>query len=86
MKSTQENSLRSSVPSDNYRDYVIKDKRLVGRFDDMYRHAAEIPWHQDETANAIFSDLTVTLLRRRSPTKLARRELRARIHDRAAQK
>lgn len=49
--------------SDNYRDYVIRDGKLIGRFDEMYRHSAEVPWHQDETVRAIFSDITIAILR-----------------------
>lgn len=30
-----------------YQDYVIKDGRFVGRFDEMYRHFDD-PWHQSE--------------------------------------
>lgn len=57
-------------PSTRYQDYVIKDGRYIGRFEDMCRLASEVPWHQDETVNSVFSDLTVTLLRRRHPQSL----------------
>lgn len=50
--------------SRNYRDYVIQDGKFVGRFDDMYRHSSEVPWHQDETVDAVFSDISVAILRR----------------------
>jgi SAM-dependent methyltransferase len=53
-----------------YQDYVICNGRLVGKFEDMYRNASEVPWHQDETVDAVFSDLTVALLRRRHPKSL----------------
>lgn len=56
--------------STRYQDYVISDGRFVGKFEDMYRNAAEVPWHQHETVNAVFSDLTVTLLRRQHPQSL----------------
>lgn len=49
--------------SDDYHDYVFKDGKLVGRFDDMYRHAKEVPWHQDKTANQVLVDLDVAVLR-----------------------
>ncbi len=52
-------------PSERYQDYVIRDGRYVGRFEEMYRNSREIPWHQDETANAVFSDLTIAVLKRR---------------------
>lgn len=56
---------KASNPSDRYQDYVIREGRYVGRFEEMYRNSAEIPWHQDETANAIFSDVTIAILRKR---------------------
>ena len=54
-----------SMASTRYQDYVIRDGKYIGRFEDMYRNAAEIPWHQDETVSAVFSDLTVAILKRR---------------------
>lgn len=56
-KSPNEDSAR-------YQDYVIRDGRLIGKFEEMYRNSSEIPWHQDVTANSIFSDLTIAILRR----------------------
>ncbi len=48
--------------SADYHDYVFKDGRFVGQFEEMYRHAEEMPWHQDKTAYGIFSDLDVAIL------------------------
>lgn len=53
-----------------YQDYVIKEGRYIGRFEEMYRNSSEVPWHQDQTVNAIFSDLTVAILRYRQVTSL----------------
>jgi len=53
-----------------YQDYVIHEGQFIGQFEDMYRNADEIPWHQDKTVNAVFSDHTVTLLRRLHPKSL----------------
>lgn len=33
--------------STDYHDYVFRDGRLVGDFDNMYRHSARVPWDQD---------------------------------------
>lgn len=52
-------------PSDKYQDYVISDGKYVGRFEEMYQRSAEIPWHQDEHAKAIWSDIAIAILRRR---------------------
>ena len=51
--------------SRHYQDYVIRDGKYIGQFEEMYRNSAEIPWHQDLTVDAVFSDLTVAILRRR---------------------
>ena len=49
--------------SRDYHDYVFKDGRLVGEFDAMYQNSDEVPWHQDESAFAFFSDITLTILK-----------------------
>ena len=56
--------------SARYQDYVIRNGEYIGRFEDMYSNASDIPWHQDETANAIFSDLTVAILKKRQVASL----------------
>ena len=48
--------------SRDYHDYVIKDGKLIGEFDSMYRHSDGIPWHQDQTAYSIFSDIDLAIL------------------------
>jgi|TARA_B100000315_G_scaffold178802_1_gene167474 hypothetical protein len=35
------------IKSDDYHDYVIKDGRLIGEFEQMYKNSRDIPWHQD---------------------------------------
>lgn len=37
--------MNSTKKHDRYQDYVIRDGRLVGEFDEMYRDHAD-PWHQ----------------------------------------
>ena len=63
-------SAEDQAVSRRYQDYVIREGRFVGRFEEMYRNSAEIPWHQDETVNAIFSDITVAIVRRCRPSSL----------------
>jgi trans-aconitate methyltransferase len=46
-----------------YQDYVIKDGRLIGAFEEMYRESAEVPWHQDKTAHSLFSEFDLAVLR-----------------------
>ena len=45
-----------------YQDYVIKDGMFIGKFEEMYQASSEIPWHQDDTLHAIFSDIDITIL------------------------
>ena len=52
------------VDSADYHDYVIKEGKLIGEFEQMYQKSAEIPWHQDKTETLIDVHLTIELLRR----------------------
>ena len=38
------------MSTENYHDYVIRDGRFIGRFDEMYRKFDD-PWHQSEQPN-----------------------------------
>ena len=38
------------INSNNYRDFVFKDGKLIGEFEQMYQKSEEVPWHQDKTA------------------------------------
>lgn len=49
--------------STDYHDYVFKDGKLIGKFEEMYRFSSEIPWHQDKTAYDVFSDIDIAILR-----------------------
>ena len=49
--------------SADYHDYVFRDGKLVGEFEEMYRNSARIPWHQDEQANWIDVRLTKEMIR-----------------------
>jgi SAM-dependent methyltransferase len=51
----------------DYHDYVFKDGKLVGEFEEMYKHSADVPWHQDEVK--AFPDIPVSkaLLRIHAP-------------------
>jgi len=39
------------INSDDYHDYVIKNGKLIGEFDQMYLKSKNIPWHQDKQEN-----------------------------------
>ena len=49
--------------STDYHDYVFRDGKLVGEFEEMYRNSATTPWHQDEQDNWIDVRLTKEMLR-----------------------
>lgn len=54
----------------SYRDYVFSEGRFVGAFEDMYRDAPGVPWHQDESAGWLFSDVTLAVLKHHPFTSL----------------
>ena len=55
------------VKSTDYHDYVIKDGKLIGDFEGMYKYASEIPWHQDKTAYSLTDSLLLELISYYSP-------------------
>jgi hypothetical protein len=44
--------------STDYHDYVFREGRLAGEFEEMYRNSAIAPWHQNEQENWIDVRLT----------------------------
>ena len=55
------------IDSSDYHDFVIKNMRLVGEFEQMYRKSKDIPWHQDKDENRPDVRLTIEFLREHSP-------------------
>jgi len=55
------------INSDDYHDYVIKNGKLIGEFDQMYRKSPNTPWHQDEQENWLDVGLTIELLKEYGP-------------------
>lgn len=49
--------------SADYHDYVFKNGRLLGKFDDMYKFSSSIPWDQDVTVFSPFSDIDIAILK-----------------------
>ncbi len=64
---TERKSEGMIIDSPDYHDYVIKDGKLIGEFEQMYQKSVGIPWHQDEMENSIDVRLTTELLSRRGP-------------------
>jgi len=58
------------INSVDYHDYVIKNGRLIGEFDQMYRKSQNTPWHQDEQENWLDIRLTIELLEEYGPFDL----------------
>jgi hypothetical protein len=56
-----------NINSNDYHDFVIKDGRLVGEFEQMYVKSSDIPWHQDEQEDWLDVRLTVQLLEEYAP-------------------
>lgn len=50
------------TPSKDYHDYLIKDGKFIGAFEEMYRNVDD-PWHHGD-ANNIFYDAALLLLKR----------------------
>lgn len=48
--------------STDYHDYVIRDGKLIGEFEAMYRNSVDIPWHQNQQDDWIDVRLTTQLL------------------------
>jgi len=59
--------MMANIDSIDYHDFVIKDKKLVAEFDQMYEKALEIPWHQDEQEGATDIRLLIDILEEYSP-------------------
>jgi SAM-dependent methyltransferase len=51
------------LTSEDYRDYVIKDGKFVGAFEEMYRNCPD-PWHQD-SMQPLAEDIALLLLSKR---------------------
>lgn len=60
--SQKDKTAKMSEPSTDYHDYVFKNGRLVGQFEEMYRHSATVPWHQNTQADWIDVRLTKQFL------------------------
>jgi SAM-dependent methyltransferase len=46
----------------DYHDYVIKDGKLIGKFEEMYLESEEIPWHQDKTNFEWYSNVDFEII------------------------
>ena len=63
---SEERKEQRPFPAD-YHDYVIKDGKLTGDFENMYRYSEEIPWHQDTCCNHWSAQVGMLMLQHHSP-------------------
>lgn len=49
--------------STDYHDYVFRNGKLLGQFEEMYQNSATTPWHQDQQDNWIDVRLTNQMFR-----------------------
>lgn len=49
--------------STDYHDYVFKNGKFIGKFDQMYKNSVDIPWHQDKTVSSLAADIDIAILR-----------------------
>lgn len=52
---------------EDYHEYVFKDGKLVGDFDNMYRYAKGIPWDQDKHCDRWYTEVGMLMLKDRAP-------------------
>lgn len=55
------------IHSTDYHDFVFRNGKLVGEFDQMYRNSAEVPWHQDDAERRLDCRLAATILQHHGP-------------------
>jgi SAM-dependent methyltransferase len=51
----------------DYHDYVFRDGKLIGDFDNMYRHAKGIPWDQDKHCDRWYAEVGMLMLKDQAP-------------------
>ena len=52
------------MDSKDYHDYVIKDGKLIGDFENMYKYSTTVPWGQDKQNDWLDVRIIVELLKR----------------------
>lgn len=51
----------------DYHNYVFRDGRFIGDFDNMYRYSNPVPWEQDKQCHDWYIDVGMAMLRDRAP-------------------
>lgn len=55
-----------SKPTD-YHDYIFKDGKLIGDFENMYRYSDITPWKQDKASDEWFTKIGMVMLEDKAP-------------------
>ena len=53
--------------AEDYHDYVFKGGKLLGEFEQMYKKAKNIPWHQNRIPGEMDVHLLKTFVRQKAP-------------------
>jgi SAM-dependent methyltransferase len=59
----------AKIESTDYHDFVFKDGKLVGEFEQMYAKSAVAPWHQDTEAERLDCKIVLTVAESAFPLK-----------------
>jgi len=49
------------INSNDYHDYVFKDGKLIGEFEQMYQKSSVTPWHQGEAQGKWFNQVSLAI-------------------------
>ena len=52
------------IKSRDYHDYVFKDGRLIGKFEEMYRNSVTVPWGQDKAYSMWYNKISIAIVQR----------------------
>jgi len=64
---TQPSARRYLAWPADYHEYVFKDGKFVGDFDNMYRHAKGIPWEQDTRCEQWYTEVGMVMIKAHAP-------------------
>ena len=66
VRKKQKRGPQRKFPED-YHDYVFKNGRLVGDFDNMYRYAKGTPWDQDKRCDHWHTEVGMLMMKEKAP-------------------
>ena len=57
----------AQIDSDDYHDFVFRDGKLIGEFDQMYQKSRETPWHQDSDVKRLDCKIALEIIANQAP-------------------